>query len=43
MSTWPIIRHKACFAPEPGCTFDLFSGYQGYLELAAKIAPGGVT
>jgi hypothetical protein len=40
MSTWPIIRHKACFAPESGCTFELFSGNQGYLELAAKMNYG---
>jgi len=27
MSIWPIIRRKTCFAPEPGCTFEFFSGY----------------
>jgi hypothetical protein len=40
MSTWPIIRHKACFAPESGSTFEPFSGNQGYLELAAKMNYG---
>jgi hypothetical protein len=40
ISTRPIIRHKACFAPESGCTFELFSGNQGYLELVAKMNYG---
>ena len=34
--------YLACFAAERGCAFEFFSVYQDYLELAAKIFPGGV-